>query len=140
MAEIEAAPTIPKTLTKLYNTAPTIKQPNALQFTPNGTLLILDKVDQPTKERSHVRQTRTADFDRAGMAGAPPFVFAQEEDGPSGPAAKSPRQPVHAELRIILAGRDGSPDAFFTGLKDSSHAQKTIRTRARRWTAVCSTT
>lgn len=50
MAEIEAAPTIKKTVNKLYNTGPTIKEPNALQFTPKGTLLVLDQVDQPTNK------------------------------------------------------------------------------------------
>ena len=44
-AEMDAAPLIKKTVHKLWNDAPTIKEPNALQFTPKGTLLILDQVD-----------------------------------------------------------------------------------------------
>jgi hypothetical protein len=44
-AEMDAAPLIKKTVHKLWNDAPTIKEPNALQFTPRGTLLILDQVD-----------------------------------------------------------------------------------------------
>jgi hypothetical protein len=45
VAEMNAAPLIPKKLTKLYSVQPTIKEPNALQFTPAGTLLILDQAD-----------------------------------------------------------------------------------------------
>jgi hypothetical protein len=45
VAEMNAAPVIKKTLHKLWNDAPTIKEPNALQFMPAGTLLILDQVD-----------------------------------------------------------------------------------------------
>jgi hypothetical protein len=45
VAEMNAAPVIPKKLAKLFNNSPTIKEPNALQFTPAGTLLILDQVD-----------------------------------------------------------------------------------------------
>lgn len=45
VAEMNNAPLIKKTLHKLYSTAPTIKEPNAMQFTPTGTLLILDQVD-----------------------------------------------------------------------------------------------
>ena len=45
VAEMNAAPLIPKTVTRLWNDAPTIKEPNAMQFTPAGTLLILDQVD-----------------------------------------------------------------------------------------------
>src|SRR6476659_7172099 len=45
VAEMDSAPLIKKTLQKLYSTAPTIKEPNAMQFTPAGTLLILDQVD-----------------------------------------------------------------------------------------------
>ncbi len=44
-AEMDAAPLIKKTVNKLWNDSPTIKEPNALQFTPKGTLLILDQVD-----------------------------------------------------------------------------------------------
>ena len=44
-AEMDAAPLIKKSVHKLWNDAPTIKEPNALQFTPKGTLLILDQVD-----------------------------------------------------------------------------------------------
>jgi len=43
--EMDAAPLIEKTVNKLWNDAPTIKEPNAMQFTPSGTLLILDQVD-----------------------------------------------------------------------------------------------
>ena len=45
VAEMNAAPLIPKKLNKLFNNSPTIKEPNAMQFTPAGTLLILDQVD-----------------------------------------------------------------------------------------------
>lgn len=45
VAEMNAAPVISKKLTKLFNNSPTIKEPNAMQFTPTGTLLILDQVD-----------------------------------------------------------------------------------------------
>src|SRR5579883_581128 len=45
IAEMDAAPLIKKTVNKLWNDSPTIKEPNALQFTPRGTLLILDQVD-----------------------------------------------------------------------------------------------
>jgi len=45
VAEMNAAPLIPKKLTKLYSVQPTIKEPNAMQFTPAGTLLILDQED-----------------------------------------------------------------------------------------------
>jgi hypothetical protein len=45
MDEMAAAPLIEKKVNKLWNDAPTIKEPNALQFTPKGTLLILDQVD-----------------------------------------------------------------------------------------------
>jgi len=43
--EMAAAPLIQKKVNKLWNDSPTIKEPNALQFTPKGTLLILDQVD-----------------------------------------------------------------------------------------------
>src|SRR6185312_8710526 len=43
--EMAAAPLINKKVNKLWNDSPTIKEPNALQFTPKGTLLILDQVD-----------------------------------------------------------------------------------------------
>jgi len=43
--EMDAAPLIMKTVNKLWNDSPTIKEPNALQFTPSGTLIILDQVD-----------------------------------------------------------------------------------------------
>lgn len=42
---MNAAPVISKKLNKLFNNSPTIKEPNAMQFTPAGTLLILDQVD-----------------------------------------------------------------------------------------------
>lgn len=45
VAEMNAAPVIPKKLNKLFNNSPIIKEPNAMQFTPAGTLLILDQVD-----------------------------------------------------------------------------------------------
>jgi hypothetical protein len=45
VAEMNSAPTIKKSLRKLYSTAPAIKEPNAMQFTPAGTLLVLDQVD-----------------------------------------------------------------------------------------------
>ena len=43
--EMDGAPLIKKTVSKLWNDSPTIKEPNAMQFTPSGTLLILDQVD-----------------------------------------------------------------------------------------------
>src|ERR1700678_2307476 len=43
--EMNDAPTIQKTVNRVFNDSPTIKEPNALQFTPSGTLLILDQVD-----------------------------------------------------------------------------------------------
>ena len=45
VAEMNAAPLISKKLTKLYSVQPTIREPNAMQFTPQGTLLILDQAD-----------------------------------------------------------------------------------------------
>lgn len=45
VAEVNAAPLIVKTVHKLWNDSPSIKEPNAMQFTPEGTLLILDQVD-----------------------------------------------------------------------------------------------
>jgi hypothetical protein len=45
LAEMNAAPLIPKTVHKLWNDSPTMRQPNAMQFTPQGTLLILGQVD-----------------------------------------------------------------------------------------------
>jgi hypothetical protein len=45
VAEMNAAPLIVKTVNKLWNDSPSIKQPNAMQFTPEGTLLLLDQVD-----------------------------------------------------------------------------------------------
>lgn len=45
VAEIAAAPTITKTVNKLFNNQPTIKEPNAMQFTKDGKLLVLDQVD-----------------------------------------------------------------------------------------------
>ncbi len=45
VAEMNAAPVISKKVNKLFNNSPTIKEPNAMQFTPAGTLLILDQVD-----------------------------------------------------------------------------------------------
>jgi hypothetical protein len=43
--EMNDAPIIQKTVNRLFNDSPTIKEPNALQFTSSGTLLILDQVD-----------------------------------------------------------------------------------------------
>lgn len=43
--EMNDAPLVQKTVHKVFNDSPTIKEPNALQFTPAGTLLILDQVD-----------------------------------------------------------------------------------------------
>jgi streptogramin lyase len=48
--ELAALPIIKKTVVKLYNTRPTIMEPNDLDFLPNGDLLILDQVDQPTNK------------------------------------------------------------------------------------------
>jgi hypothetical protein len=45
VAEMNGAPIIKKSVHKLYSTAPAIKEPNAMQFTSAGTLLILDQVD-----------------------------------------------------------------------------------------------
>ena len=45
VVEMNAAPLIPKKLTKLYSLQPAIAEPNALQFTPQGTLLVLDQAD-----------------------------------------------------------------------------------------------
>jgi hypothetical protein len=45
VAEMNNAPVISKTVTRLWNDAPTIKEPNAMQFTREGTLLILDQAD-----------------------------------------------------------------------------------------------
>jgi hypothetical protein len=45
VAEMNAAPLIEKKLTRLYSLQPTIREPNALQFTPQGTLLVLDQAD-----------------------------------------------------------------------------------------------
>ena len=39
------APVIPKTVNKLFNNAPTIKEPNDMQFAPDGNLWLLDQVD-----------------------------------------------------------------------------------------------
>ena len=45
VAEMNAAPLIAKKVNKLFNNSPTIKEPNAMQFTAGGTLLILDQAD-----------------------------------------------------------------------------------------------
>jgi hypothetical protein len=45
LAEMNAAPLIARKLTKLYSLQPAIREPNALQFTPQGTLLVLDQAD-----------------------------------------------------------------------------------------------
>ncbi len=42
---MNAAPIIPKKVNRLWNDAPAMKEPNAMQFTPQGTLLILDQAD-----------------------------------------------------------------------------------------------
>jgi len=39
------APVIPRTVNRLYNLAPAVRQPNDLQFAPNGDLWVLDQVD-----------------------------------------------------------------------------------------------
>jgi hypothetical protein len=43
--EMNDAPLIKKVVNRVFNDSPTIKEPNGLQFTPSGTLLILDQVD-----------------------------------------------------------------------------------------------
>jgi streptogramin lyase len=43
--ELANLPVIPKTVVKVFNKAPRIKEPNALQFAPDGNLWILDQVD-----------------------------------------------------------------------------------------------
>lgn len=45
VAEVNAAPLIVKTVNKLWNDSPSITEPNAMQFTREGTLLLLDQVD-----------------------------------------------------------------------------------------------
>ncbi|HEX3756267.1 MAG TPA: hypothetical protein VHV26_14445 [Rhizomicrobium sp.] len=45
IAAREGAPIIPKKVNKLFNDAPTIKEPNDMQFAANGDLLLLDQVD-----------------------------------------------------------------------------------------------
>jgi sugar lactone lactonase YvrE len=46
VAEVDAAPLIQKTVRKLWNDSSTgMTQPNAMQFTPQGTLLLLDQRD-----------------------------------------------------------------------------------------------
>lgn len=40
-----ALPVIPKTVVKMFNLRPRIKEPNALQFAPDGKLWVLDQVD-----------------------------------------------------------------------------------------------
>ena len=39
------APVISKKVNRLYNLAPTVKEPNDMQFGPKGELWILDQVD-----------------------------------------------------------------------------------------------
>jgi hypothetical protein len=39
------APIVPKKVNRLYNLAPTVKEPNDMQFAPNGELWILNQVD-----------------------------------------------------------------------------------------------
>jgi hypothetical protein len=39
------APVVPKKVNRLYNLAPAVKEPNDMQFAPNGELWILDQVD-----------------------------------------------------------------------------------------------
>ena len=43
--EIAAAPEIKKSVVKLWTKAPVIGRPNAMQFTRQGTLLVLDQAD-----------------------------------------------------------------------------------------------
>jgi hypothetical protein len=45
VAEMNAAPLIVKTVNRLWNDSPSITEPNAMQFTPEGTLLLLNQVD-----------------------------------------------------------------------------------------------
>jgi hypothetical protein len=48
--ELAALPIIKKTVVKLFNTRPAIREPNDMEFAPNGDLWILDQVDQPTNK------------------------------------------------------------------------------------------
>jgi hypothetical protein len=45
IAARKSAPVIAKKVNKLFNDSPTIKEPNDMQFAPNGDLWILDQVD-----------------------------------------------------------------------------------------------
>ncbi len=49
---MNAAPLIAKKLTRLYSLQPAIREPNALQFTPAGTLMVLDQADPTRSSRS----------------------------------------------------------------------------------------
>jgi hypothetical protein len=48
--ELAALPIVKKTVVKVFNTRPTIREPNDMEFAPNGDLWILDQVDQPTNK------------------------------------------------------------------------------------------
>src|SRR5258707_8681546 len=45
IAARQNAPVISKKVNRLYNLAPTVKEPNDMQFAPTGELWILDQVD-----------------------------------------------------------------------------------------------
>jgi len=45
IAARDSAPIIPKKVNKLFNNSPTIKEPNDMQFAPNGDLWLLDQID-----------------------------------------------------------------------------------------------
>ncbi len=45
IAARQNAPIIPRTVERRFNTRPTIREPNAMQFTADGKLLLLDQVD-----------------------------------------------------------------------------------------------
>src|SRR5215472_17666937 len=70
--EKEKLPIIPKRVEKLFRT-PVIKEPNDLQFLPDGNLLILDQVD-PNKvftvnprDGSIIRQVQTESIHGSGI-------------------------------------------------------------------------
>ncbi len=71
-SEKEALPVIPKTVEKLFKN-PAIKQPNDLQFTSDGNLLILDQVDPNKvfkvnpKDGSIIEQVQTESMHGSGL-------------------------------------------------------------------------
>ena len=73
VAEMNAAPLIAKTVNKLWNDSPSITQPNAMQFTPEGTLLLLDQVDPNSvfevrpKDGKILRSVQTESVHGSGM-------------------------------------------------------------------------